>query len=44
MLLAKASKWLGKAINKEEKLTKVLAELNNNVRHMKKLEEGRRKV
>lgn len=40
ILLAKANKWEGKAIDKEEKLSKVIIKLNENSRHFMELHEA----
>lgn len=40
----KANKWEGESINKEEKLTKVIVDLNENLRHFVEHEEAQRKV
>lgn len=43
MLLAKAKKWEDEVIDKEEKLSKGIPELNENLMHFKELEETQRK-
>lgn len=43
VLLAKANWWKGKAIDKEEKLSKVIAKLNDISRHFVELEKAQRK-
>lgn len=44
MLLAKANKWEGEAIEKKEKLAKAIHELNENLRHFELLEEAKSKL
>lgn len=40
VLLTKANKWEGEAINKEEKLSKAKNEMNDISRHFEKLREA----
>lgn len=43
VLLAKVNRWKGKAIDKEEKLSKVISKLNDISRHFVELEKAQRK-
>lgn len=44
MLLAKVNKWKGKNIDKEEKLSKAIHELNDKLRCFKELSEAQREL
>lgn len=44
MMLEKVNKWEGEATNKEEKLSKPVAKLNENSKHFTELEKAQRKV